>query len=338
MAIPALVRGGGRWQALLLAWSVGAAMAQTPVDELAAAAERWLASDQNDMALRDSTAAVLLREPRAGAAWLALQLPAAAGEPAAARSKGVHALATQFVLGHLRQQRATGMTFVGQYDALLPLQPFAGELVFQLLLDTPDWFPLTHRIQLVAPLRDLQLRPPAADRLDAVVQLVDNRAVEPEDLRRALAAALWQWGTRDQAQAIIAELQQATTDGDAEDRVQTTLVLADYWCLLREYKQSAATHRAAQALAKGSGVRLRPVAWYAAACVHALVGDKERALDALDTCAAMMASPDLDSSLRVQRSLFDTDPELASLRGEPRFAAIVAKAFPTAGRTEPSGR
>lgn len=338
MAIPALVRGGGRWQVLLLAWSVGAAVAQTPVDELAAAAERWLASDQNDVALRDSTAAVLLREPRAGAAWLARQLPGSASEPAAARSKGVHALATQFVLGHLRQQRATGMTFVGQYDLLLQLQPFAGDLLFQLLLDTPDWFPLTQRIQLVAPLRDLQLRPPAADRLEAVVQLTENGAIEPVDLRRALAAALWQWGTRKQAQAIVAELQQATMDGDAEDRVQTTLVLADYWCLLREYRQSAAAHRTAQALAADSRVQLRPVAWYAAACVHALVGDKERGLDALATCADLMASPDLDGSLRVQRSLFDTDPELAPLRADPRFAAIVAKAFPTADRTAPVGR
>jgi hypothetical protein len=336
MANPALVFGGGRRKPWLLAWLVGSVVAQPPVEDAAAVAERWLASDQNVMALRDQAAAALLRDPRAGVAWLAAQLPAAAADPVAGRSKGVHGLATQVVLGYLQQQRATGMTFVGQYDLLLQLQPFAGELLFELLLATPEWFPFTQRVQLVAPLRDLQLRIPAAPRLEAVVKLVENRTVEPEDLRRALAAALWQWGTRQYAQAITAELQAATAEGDAEDRVQTTLVLADYFCLLREYKQSAAAHRTAQALAKTSGVQLKPIAWYAAGCVHALLGDKERALAALDTCAVMLASPDLDSSLRVQRTLFDTDPELATLRGDARFAAIVAKAFPAVDA--PAGR
>lgn len=338
MAIPAVMLGSGRQKPWLLAWLVSSVVAQAPVDDAVAVAERWLASDQNDITLRDQAAAALLREPRAGADWLATQLPAATEAPAAGRSKGVHGLATQFVLGYLQRQRASGMTYVGQYDLLLRLQPFAGELLFGLLLATPEWFPLTQRIQLVAPLRDLQLRLPAASRLEEVVKLVENRAVEPEDLRRALAAALWQWGTRQFAQAITAELQTATTEGDAEDRVQTTLVLADYWCLLREYKQSAAAHRAAQALAKGSGVRLKPVALYAAACVHALLGERERGLEALEACAAMMASPDLDSSLRLPRSLFDADPELSALRGEPRFAAIVAKAFPAVGGNAPVDR
>src|SRR6185369_5211622 len=114
--------------------------------------------------------------------------------------------------------------------------------------------------------------------------------------RRALAALLWQWGTKQPAQRLVAALVTATGEGDAEDRVQTTLELADFQCQLREYKQAATAHRSAQTLAKTAGVTLKPVAWYAAACVHALLGDTERGLAALEQCVDMLASPNLDSS------------------------------------------
>ena len=85
-------------------------------------------------------------------------------------------------------------------------------------------------------------------------------------------------------------------------------------------------------LAKASKLTLKPLAWYSAACVHALAGDVERGLAAVEQCAALLASPDLDSSLRLQRAMFDTDPELAALRGDPRFAAALQRAFPPAAQ------
>ena len=204
------------------------------------------------------------------------------------------------------------------------------------LMAPPDWFPHNHRVQLIRPLRDLQPKAPPASRLDAAIRLAEDDAIEPENLRRAVAALLWQWGTKRHAQAIVDKLVVASGEGDPEDRVQSTLELADYLCLLREYKQSANAHRAAQALAKGALVRLKPLAWYAAACVHALLGDVDRGLVALDTCADLLASPDLDSSLRLPRAMFDTDPELALLRRDARFATILQKAF--AVSAERSGR
>ncbi len=308
-----------------------------PVDRerIAAAAERWLAGDQASRDELDAVVRTLLEDPAAGIDWLAAQLPGAA-QAASARARAVHGLIVHFTLGYLQQQRATQITFQGQYAALARLQPVAGDFLFGLLLETPDWYPTTHRIHVVAPLRDLQPRLPEPARVDAIERIIDDAQVEPEGLRRALAALLWQWDRKRPAQAMIERLTAATADGDAEERVQTTLELADFYNQLREYRQAAGAHRAAQALAKDADVALKPIAWYAAACVHALLGDVERGLAAIERCAALQASPDLDSSLRLSRSMFDRDPELASLRAHPRWAELMRRAFP-AMAPEPDG-
>jgi hypothetical protein len=299
-------------------------------ERIATAAQRWLEGDQTARDELDALVARMLEEPELGIDWLAAQLPDTLAAPALPRARSVHALVGHFTLGYMHRQRATKITFQGQYGALARLQPVAGDFLFGLLLETPDWYPTTHRIQLVAPLRDLQPRLPEAARADAVERVAENTAVEPENLRRALAALLWQWGRKQTAQAIVQRLVTATGEGAAEERVQTTLELADFWCQLREYKQAAGSHRAAQVLAKENGVGLRPIAWYAAACVHALLGDVERGLAAIDECAALLASSDLDASLRLPRSMFDNDPELAPLRGLPRWEQAMRRAFPAA--------
>ncbi len=296
--------------------------------------ERWLATDQTSRDGLDECVKVLLAEAGVGIAWLAGQMPAALAAPAEPRSKGVQTLITHSSLEFLRRQRASNITFQGQYAALLPLQPIVGDLLFGLLLETPEWYPLTHRIHLVAPLRDLQARPPVSARLDAVVAIVEDARFEPEGLRRALAALLWQWGTKQHGQAMIAAMVAASGEGDGEERVQATLELADFYTQLREYKQAATTHRSAQTLAKGANVMLRPIAWYSAACVHALLGDNERGIAALEQCTAQLASPDLDSSVRLPRSMFDQDPELAILRQHTKWNDLMRRAFPP---TVPAG-
>lgn len=324
-----------------LPWSA-VARAQTPAIPSAppdptAAAAAWLATDQTDRAARDAAVLALLRQPEVGARWLANELRLATEQPDEPRSKGAVGLHAQFVLGYLQKQRETDMTFVGQYDLLAQLEPRTGELLFRLLLETPDWYPLTFRIHLVAPLRDLHRKAPAGDRVDAMLQLVDD-ANEPENLRRAAAAALWQWNVKDPAKRIVAGLQQAIAECDAEERVQSTLLLADYWCLLREYKLSASAHRSAQALAKSTNSKLLPIHWYSAGCVHALLGEVDLGLAALEECARLLAAPELDASLRLPRSLFELDPELKSLRGDPRFAALVGKAFASRDTSAGTGR
>jgi tellurite resistance protein len=274
--------------------------------------------------------AALAAAPVDGLCWLSAAHAGAADDPA--RRKAIEQAERDFALAFLKLQRATNITYRGQYEPLAMLQPRVGEFFFTLLLEPPDWFPTTQRIELVPALRDLQPRIPAAARVDAIVRLADDERREPESLRRALAALLWQWDLKEQGQREIARLTAETADGAADDRLAALLALADFHNQLREHKAAAATYRAAMVLAKASKLALKPLAWYSAACVHALAGDVERGLAAVEQCAALLASPDLDSSLRLQRAMFDTDPELAALRGDPRFAAALQRAFPPAAQ------
>lgn len=292
-----------------------------------AAAERWLADGQDRDVDVEKVVAQLACDRKAAIAWLATQLAQTDVQAKTPRSRALLSLATLVALDFVTWQRATNMVFVGQYDGLQPLQPFVTDRFFELLLAPPPWFSIDRRVHLVAPLRDLQLRTPPAERLEAVLRIVENERQEPTDLRRALTAALWQWGTREPGQRIVAELQQGIADGTAEDRVRASLELADFYVLLREYKRAANLYRTAQALSKNLGVPLRPVAWYAAACVHALLGEQELGLQAIERCAELLADPNLDVSWRLERKALETDPELAALRKDPRFAAAMAKAF-----------
>ena len=293
---------------------------------IAAAGERWLTSDQSSLELRDATAAVLLEGAELGLDWLARQLATAAQASTSPRAKGVNGLALQFVLGYLEKEQQRGFVYVGQYAPLRRLQPFAGDLLFGLLLETPDWYPHTFRTRLVPALRDLQPGPPSVARLDAVLAIADDDR-EPQDLHRALAAMLWQWGKQAHARAIVDALQRATAEGDAEERVRIELELAGVWTSLRAYDHAATAFRAAENLAAGANITLRPVVHYAAACVVALRGDVEQGMAELERCARMLASPDLDASLRVEKQLFEHDPELDLLRRQPGFPALLRLAF-----------
>ena len=55
---------------------------------------------------------------------------------------------------------------------------------------------------------------------------------------------------------------------------------------------------------------------YNVACVHALMGEIERALDLLER---------MDEKARGYRGWIDRDADLAALHGEPRFEALVER-------------
>lgn len=312
---------------------LAAVAAQEPGDP-AEVIERWLVSEHTSEPLLAETVRAVCDAPDGLAVLGGLQAAMAAA-PDTPRSKGFRSLRVKVALEHLRRTHKSGMTFVGQYAGLQALQPWVGPFLFDLLLDTPEWYPLTFRVRLVPAIRDLQPQLPDAERVAGLLRLVGDEG-ESSALRHALAAALWQWGKRRYAEDFVRELQLRTTEGDGEDRVYSTLELADYFNTLRDYKRAAGAHRAAQALARGAGVELLPVAWYSAACVHALLGEKERGLLALQRCAQMHASPDLDASRRLKRDLFENDPEIALLREDPRFDELLTLAF-GAGDTDREG-
>lgn len=299
---------------------------KTQQQKVVTAVEKWLATDHTSEELMADTVQVVLKSPRIGLKWLGSLLPAALQKPAAPRSKGLRSLCTQVTLEHLRRTYNSGMTFVGQYGELNEMQPFARDFIFELLLETPEWYPLTFRVRLVPALRDIQLKSPSVERLDGIIKIVEDEQ-ETTGLRNSLAAALWQWGKPKHARQIISKLMSDTADGDGEDRVNAMLILADYYTVLRDYKSAARAHRTAQALAKHAKVELPPIAFYSAACVHALQGDVDNGIKSLEVCARMHASPDLDRSLRLERSLFEKDPEIAVLRKDKRFAALLQMAF-----------
>lgn len=290
-----------------------------------AVAERWLAAEQPSRKLLEDAVKELLAMPAAGFDWLTKNR-ALAGEAQQARRKSIETLIVHCTLEYLRQRRETGVVFAGQYELLLRLQPFVGDMLFGLLLDSPEWYPHTHRIHLVRPLRDLYRRSPSETCLAQVAALAES-TIEPEDLRRALACMLWQWGHKVLAQQRLEALRQASAEGDAEERVRTLLDLAELQYELLEYRAAAVTHRSVEVLAASSGTPLRPMHFYSSACVHALSGDVEHGLASLQKCAALLASPDLDSSHRLKRSLWETDPEIARLRADPRHAEIFELAF-----------
>ncbi|HLQ38639.1 MAG TPA: hypothetical protein VK348_12600 [Planctomycetota bacterium] len=304
------------------------AVAQTrPAEDLRRVIDAWLDSDQVDEAQLDKTVASVLDAGRIGLRLLGDDVRAAT-DPASKRTKGTLALAVHVSLEFLKRQTGSKMTFAGQYDPLRPLQPFAGKLFTRLLLDSPQWFPSTHRVQLVPALRDLFPEPPGDELIAGAVSLVENEDLEPKDLRRALACALHQWGRKQYVQPDLDRWQKQSSEGDPEDRALALRNLAELHYQLRDYRAAAATYMTLVALAESSGVPLWPTDYYAQACTLSLASEAERALAALEKCAELQASPSVDASVKLERSLWEQDPELALVRGTERFKKAFAKAFP----------
>lgn len=295
--------------------------------------EIWLADAAPSRALLEQAMKELMADPSAGFEWLAkMRAVAAEGEP---RRRAVESLATHAVIDFVRRKRLEGIRFVGQYAALQRLEPYAGDLIFGLLVETPQWYPHTHRERLVRPLRDLLPKAPSEERIAQVVAMVESQ-IEPEDLRRALACLLAQWGVPRYAKERVDRLREATAEGDADERVRTMGDLAELQYELLDYRAAASTHRALQALADASKIPLTPTVLYSAACAHALIGDVDRGIAALERCAELQTSSDVDPSRKLVRSLWENDPEIAPLRADPRFGPILARAFPGA-KAAPEG-
>lgn len=310
--------------ALLLSASFVVAQEENKVE---AAVEKWLSSDHTSQELLEATVKLVLAEEKRGLPHVGKLLTASGEKPRALRTKGIRTLATHVSLGFLQRETSGSVVFAGQYDRLQPLQPFVTDLFFSWLIDTPTWYPETHRIHLVPALRDLQPTLPAAQRLGNVLEIVENVAIEPESLRSALSCMLWQWGKKKYMQPRLDELKKKSSEGEAEDRVAALIELANLQYALRDYKASAVTHQTVQLLAVATGFGLKPVDWYSAACVNALLGDVDRGIEALSKCVELQASLDVDSSHKVDREVFQEDPEIEALRSHARFADLLAKAL-----------
>jgi len=126
-------------------------------------------------------------------------------------------------------------------------------------------------------------------------------SAEERQVRRLAAAGDWSGALR----AAERWTQSAPSSGEG------ALALANACYQMRDYARAAEQYeRAADA-----GVQ-RGTAWYNAACCHALLGEREKALALLQRVTEVF---------RGDRSGWARDPDLASLRGEPRFEAMLGR-------------
>ena len=307
--------------------------------EFEALAASWLSSDQTDADAKARVVDAMLAQREDAFPWLRNQLRAAT-DVASPSAKGLRSLLTDVVLGFVEQQRRSGVVYRGQYLALQELQPFAAELLFELLLRTPDWLADTRRVHLVPALADLQKTQPEPSALLGVVDLVEDVEIEPADLRNALAALLWQWGRKEHVEARARALRDQSGEGDAEDRVLAFRELGDLWYRVQEHKRAAAAHASLAALADSANLELLPTDWYWGACYNALAGKIDAGFAALNRCAELHASDRVDIVRKLPHALWQIDPDLAALRADARFAAVLKRAFPDAqgeGKQEQKG-
>lgn len=323
-----------RFLALLLAALGAVAPAQEPgprqdpVARAQRAVRELLLSDDLSEALLERAVQATLEGGRPAFAHLGEVLREAAAEPEdPARIERLEALGTHLTVQLVQRESERDLVYAGQYEVLRELQPLSGRLLLKLMLDPPGWFPDTHRKLLVPALRDVFPEGPGKEAVRDMAAIAENVEYEPGDLRRLLSYALYQWGRPDFVQPEIDRFSKAVEEGDEEDRLAAQRQLAEVYYQLREYRRAAAVHREFLRGAESYGLRLTPVDYYNAACNYNLSGNPDEALAALEKCAEMQASDSVDSSLKLERELFEKDPEIAVLRSTERFKKLMRKAF-----------
>ena len=299
----------------------------TPSERAMAAVKTWLASDYSDRALLEDSVKVLLEVGEPAFRSLAGLLRNTVETGDQRNASGLESVITHLCLDFMQREVESEMVYAGQYDRLRILMPYTGRFYMGLLLDTPEWFPENLRWQVVASLRDLYPDSPGEIALADMQTIAEDRDFETEAVRLALSYALAQWGRRELVDRQIEQLEQDRREGDAEDQLFVLKTLADVHYQIRDYKTSARLHKEFLSRAKESGFPIGPADYYNAACNFCLTGDLESAFKALEACAELQKSDSVDSSLKLERNLFDNDPEIRAVRGTRRFEEIVQKAF-----------
>lgn len=295
----------------------------------AAAIRAWLASGDDPELLDEAVAAVLAGGEPACRTLGRIVTTLTTEHP---RRAAAELLLRDIALGYLESVSESDLRFAGQFAPLAPLQPWVGRIYLQLVISTPDWFPEDLRTSVVPALRDLFPKGPGDDAQEQLHAIATDTEIQPAALRHALACAFAQWGNRTLIAPRLAELREGAGDRTSVDELYFVRALAELRYELREYEGAADEWTAYLRGAEDAGAVPRPIEYYNAACALALAGRVDDSLGALERCAARLRAADLDESQRLERSLFDEDPELALVRPLPRFRALVESAFGAEGR------
>lgn len=288
--------------------------------------KRWIRSAHDDRKLLDECAAALLDAGEPGLRALHLELTTLKAEDRDRRI-AIETLLSTTVLASLEREANRGMRFAGQFDHLRTLQPYAGNFLLNLMLQTPSWFPSDQRVLVVPPLRDVFQKPPEASTLHRLEEMAKDEDFESEELREALSLALAQWGRRDLVKKRLDTYTENAGDGKTADELHFVRALAKLEYELREYPEAAAWWERFITGTVALGDRVAAIDEYDAACSYSLAARGDDALAALERCAALVADGKVDSSAVITREMFENDPDLRAVRGHERFAAAMTKAF-----------
>lgn len=314
---------------LLLVLVASAAVAQEPAprDDPADAIRAWVESDLADRALLDAAVTAVLDAERDGIAAVAAALRAT--KPGARERRiALETLVSSVVVGALQRGVESGMRYAGQYDALRELQPFAGRQLLILVLDTPQWFPDDMRSLVVPALRDVFPKAPDPNAVRRMREMAADVERESQALREALSYALAGWGDRELVEARIAQLTKDAGDASDTDELWFVRELARVHYELRDYAAAAAEWRRYVKRLDALDVDPGAIHLYEAACATALSGAHDEALTLIERCAELVGDGRVDSTIEITRKMFESDPDLRSIRGTERFAAAQARAFP----------
>ncbi len=298
----------------------------TPQDP-AAAIRAWVRSDHTDEALREAATKAVLESGDVGLRALADTVRRTRPDQRD-RRVGVESLVATVVVGILEQAHDSGMRFAGQHNRLRALQPYAGTFLVQLVVDTPDWFPDDMRSLVVPALRDVYPRGPEPGARTQLRVVAEDEDFESQALRDALAYAFAQWGERDLVQPRLDEYQENAGDGTDTDELFFVRALAVVHYELREYAEAGRLWLRFTTGMAGLDAPVGAMDLYNAACSLSLAGEAEAALGAIERCSDLVAAGKVDSRAAITKQMFETDPDLRSIRGEERFAKAKAQAFP----------
>lgn len=311
---------------LTLAGSAGAQSRPTSKPDYERAVRAWLSSAEPVETERRRAVEQTLEGGKSALRFVGREIETLLSKQNSPR-KRIEQLIVGIAIGFHDRQRNSGMFYAGQYEPLEPLLPYIGEVYLQLLIETPDWYPLQLRASLVPALRDLYPDGPSQARRSDLYEIATDEEQEGALLRHALACAFAQWGSDQLIEPRMTELLDSVGDRKTENELYVSRQLALLHYNLRDYRAAADEWILFLRGREAIDLPAVPLDYYNAACSLGLAGRIPAALAELERCADQLVSDSLDESHRIERKLFEQDPELRAVRPTEQFSAIVKRVF-----------
>ena len=137
---------------------------------------KWLDREQRSEDLRTEVVEAIGDVGVKAMRHLAVLAAAAREGTDRAKARALDSLICHVGLHWLDRVKKSKMIYAGQYGVLQHLQPMVGEFYLGLVVDTPDWFPDTRRIDVVPAIRDLYPTSPGEAVQEQIKKIASNEA------------------------------------------------------------------------------------------------------------------------------------------------------------------